>query len=309
MITGLNNPIVEAWKVSLSGTPDEVREFVTNFMEQLPNTLKQGLDGSPQILVYNSAQPLSGFSSLGPEGPSAITEIASEESGLRSLDDGDIVVFQARKNVPHDGGSTRLGQVRTALYNAAVSENLLEKDPSFKFLWVTDFPLFTLNNSVDPGQGGTAGFSSTHHPFTAPLTTEDFDLLFTDPLRAKADHYDLVLNGVELGGGSRRIHVADLQEFIFRDILKMPHDKIAEFSHLLRALRDGCPPHAGFALGLDRYCAVLSDTPSVRDVIAFPKSMKGEDLLAHSPGKITDEQLKTYHLQARSRDSELASRT
>jgi aspartyl-tRNA synthetase len=121
----------------------------------------------------------------------------------------------------------------------------------------------------------------------------------TDPLRARADHYDLVCNGVELGGGSRRIHVAEIQEFVFRDILQMTEDKIAQFAHLLEALRTGCPPHAGFAFGFDRFVAVLTGTPSVRDVIPFPKSMKGEDLFAKSPGKLTDEQLAVYHLQRR----------
>lgn len=150
--------------------------------------------------------------------------------------------------------------------------------------------------STDPGQGGSAGFSATHHPFTAPLTPKDASLLVTDPLRARADHYDLVVNGVELGGGSRRIHLASMQEYIFREILKMTPKGIAQFSHLLDALRAGCPPHAGFALGFDRLVAVFTHTDSVRDVIAFPKSMKGEDLTVKSPGKITEEQLGTYHL-------------
>ncbi len=152
-----------------------------------------------------------------------------------------------------------------------------------------------------PWPGWEGGFSATHHPFTAPLAPEDFDLLLTDPLRAKADHYDLVVNGVELGGGSRRIHIAKLQEFVMRDILKMSDEGVAQFSHLLDALRAGCPPHAGFALGFDRLVAVLSRTNSIRDVIAFPKTMKGEDPMVKSPGRITPEQLETYHLALRAR--------
>ncbi|KAG7292485.1 hypothetical protein NEMBOFW57_002520 [Staphylotrichum longicolle] len=202
----------------------------------------------------------------------------------------------ARENKPFQGGSTALGTFRAQLYQAAVSKGLLPRDLSFQFLWVNNFPMFTPDNETDPGQGGRAGFSATHHPFTAPLTDEDVELLATDPLKARADHYDLVVNGIELGGGSRRIHVAKMQEYVMREILQMTDKGVAQFSHLLEALRAGCPPHAGFALGFDRLVAVLTYTDSVRDVIAFPKSMKGEDLTVKSPGKITKEQLETYHL-------------
>ena len=103
----------------------------------------------------------------------------------------------------------------------------------------------------------------------------------------------------ELGGGSRRIHVAKMQEYVMREILEMTDEGVGQFSHLLEALRAGCPPHAGFALGFDRLVAVFTHTDSVRDVIAFPKSMKGEDLMVGSPGLITTEQGKTYHLMER----------
>jgi aspartyl-tRNA synthetase len=115
-----------------------------------------------------------------------------------------------------------------------------------------------------------------------------------------ADHYDLVVNGVELGGGSRRIHDAAVQEFIFRDILKMPAERLADFSHLLDALRSGCPPHAGLALGFDRLVAVMLGKESVRDVIAFPKTGKGgDDAMVGAPSLMTEEALKTYHLKLR----------
>jgi aspartyl-tRNA synthetase len=300
MITKLEDPTIEAWKVSLNSSADEIRKFIVPFMDNLPAFLSRNPDGSPQVLIYDPRKPLSGFASLGPDGSEVLTASATKASGLQSLEEGDVVVFQARENVPHHGGSTKLGTMRTALYNAAISSGLLTKpQPSWRFLWVTDFPLFSPYDGSDPGQGGASGFSSTHHPFTAPLTPDDFDLLFTDPLKAKADHYDLVLNGAEIGGGSRRIHVASIQEFIFRDILKMGEERIDEFAHLLRCLGDGCAPHAGFAFGIDRLCAVLTDTSTIRDVIAFPKSMKGEDLLTKTPGKLTDEQLEPYHLQMR----------
>ncbi|KAM0282607.1 hypothetical protein ACHAQH_002977 [Verticillium albo-atrum] len=303
MITDLEKPVVDAWVFRPNEDADrkEVNEFMQVFLQNLHKSYSQNPDGAPQALMYDTSKPLEGFSALGPDGLKTLQEATSPESGLSALENGDVVVFQARQDRPHQGGSTKLGEVRIAMYHAAIEAQLLERDDSFQFLWVTDFPMFTPNEEVDVGQGGSSGFSATHHPFTAPLTADDLDLLFTDPLKAKADHYDLVLNGVELGGGSRRIHVAAMQEFIFRDILQMTKPKMAEFSHLLKALRAGCPPHAGFALGFDRFAAVLSGSSSVRDVIAFPKNNKGVDEFAGGPGKISDEELKTYHLQLRKR--------
>lgn len=303
MISHLESPVVEAWKFSPGEDVDrrETQTFLREFMETLHKSFHQNPDGAPQALMYDSSKPLQGFSALGPDGLAALQEAATPESGLSDLQDGDVVVFQARQRRPHQGGSTKLGEFRVALYQAAVEAGLLERDDSFRFLWVTDFPMFTPDEEVDVGQGGSAGFSATHHPFTAPLGPEDVDLLFADPLKARADHYDLVLNGVELGGGSRRIHVARMQEYVLRDILKLDAVKMAEFSHLLKALRAGCPPHAGFALGFDRFVAVLGGASSVRDVIAFPKNNKGVDEFAGGPSRMSDEALETYHLQLKKR--------
>ncbi|KAF6818131.1 aspartyl-tRNA synthetase (tRNA synthetase class II) [Colletotrichum sojae] len=299
MITDLESPVVEAWKISPREGADrkEVWKFVTEFMENLPKSLKENPDGAPTALMFDSRKPLNGFSSLGPEGLEAILDHLPEESGFSDMENGDIVLFQARKDKQQQGGSTKLGETRIALYHAAVEAGLVERNDSFKFLWVTDFPMFTPEEEGDVGQGGESGFSATHHPFTAPHSEEDYELLLKDPLKAKADHYDLVLNGVELGGGSRRIHVAWIQEFIFRNILKMSEDSINDFSHLLKALRDACPPHAGFAIGFDRFVAVLSGTSSVRDVIAFPKNNNGTDEFGKMPTKMSKEKMETYHLE------------
>lgn len=294
MITYLENPTVEAWKLNLGTTVRESRAFVHDFMENLDAPIRNHPDGTPQLLVFDPSQPSNGFSSLGPEGIDSILP----DLGADDLEPGDVVVFQARKTAPFHGGSTNLGDLRKRLFDAAVSKSLLPAPPGFHFLWVTQFPLFSPEEADTPGQGGTAGFSSTHHPFTAPLTPEDFQLLRDDPLQARADSYDLVLNGVEIGGGSRRIHRADIQESIMRDVLRMSDGRIAEFEPLLSALRCA-PPHAGFAFGFDRLCALLTGTNSIRDVIAFPKSMRGEDLFARSPGQLTEEQMETYHLRLR----------
>jgi len=300
MISPLKDPIVEAMVLQMKSSPREVRSFISSFLDspESKNYINNP-SGGPGIFVYDSSKPLQGLSAFGFE---AVEHIEKD----LSLEDGSLVVLQARPNNPLSGGSTPLGDLRTAVFKAAVSQGLMEA-PSwtdFRPLWVTDFPLFSPSDSEEPGQGGNAGLASTHHPFTSPKTPGDVDLLLEDPSQVIGDHYDLVINGEEIGGGSRRIHHAEMQEFIFRDILKMDGVHIAEFTHLLEALRSGCPPHAGIALGFDRLVAMIHSSKSrrktsLRDMIAFPKSGKGEDLLAKSPGPLSDSTLETYHLQLR----------
>jgi len=292
-ISPLQDPIVDAFKIPMSGDPKATRKFVASFLDSPDG--KVYLDnphGQPGIFIGDQSQPMQGLGPLGypyvMEGPSSL-----------AVEHGDLLVIQARPNAPLSGGSTTLGNLRLALYKAAIAQDLIDapSPDDYQFLWITDFPLFTPNNDSDPGQGGSSGFSSTHHPFTAPKTPADVDLLLTDPSRAIAAHYDIVVNGVELGGGSRRIHNAAVQEFIFRDVLKMKPERIEDFRHLLNVLASGCPPHAGIALGWDRLIAVMRGSESVRDVIAFPKSGRGEDGLVKSPNRVTEEQLDTYHLR------------
>lgn len=297
MITSLDDPIVELCKFRFTGSPEQSATFIREFFDELPKTPHRlSGDSTPGVLVYDTSKPLGGLSSLGYEGAEKLTEFTSES--WAPLENGDVVIVHARKNLPTQGSSTELGRLRKLIYDSAVTAGLLPKDNSFQYLWVTEFPLFTPNTADDPGQGGAAGFSSTHHPFTSPLTAADFDLLATNPLSAKADHYDLVLNGVEVGGGSRRIHVAEVQRYVMSDVLKMTDAGVAQFAHLLEALRAGCPPHAGFALGFDRLLSVLCDVPTVRDVIAFPKNNKMQDQLVGSPSRTTSAQQKTYHLRS-----------
>ncbi|KAF3762209.1 hypothetical protein M406DRAFT_341475 [Cryphonectria parasitica EP155] len=303
MISDLEDPIVEACVFRFQDTPDvTIPDFVTSVWDKLPKPLGKNPDGQPVPIIIDSRRPLSGLSSLGHEAAAELLASDLPPPLGGPLQEGDVLVIQARPNKPFSGGSTALGTLRNHIYQLAVQKHLLPFDPTFQFLWVTDFPLFTPTDPAttsDPGQGGAAGFSSTHHPFTAPLHPEDFDLLHTNPLRARADHYDLVVNGVELGGGSRRIHVAAVQEYVFREVLQMDGAGIEHFSHLLEALRAGCPPHAGFAIGWDRLVATLSYTGSVRDVIAFPKSKQGDEPVARCPGKVGREEWEVYHLQPR----------
>lgn len=177
-----------------------------------------------------------------------------------------------------------LGRLRLM---AAQEARIIPKDV-FAFTWLTDFPLFELNKE--------GRLQSLHHPFTAP-NPEDLHLLDTDPLRVRALAYDVILNGVELGGGSIRIHDTILQHKIF-ELLKIPHeDIIARFGHLLKALTYGAPPHGGLAFGLDRIIMLMVGAESLREVIAFPKTQKAVDLMMNAPDKVDEQQLKDVYLQ------------
>lgn len=230
MITNLEDPIIEAWKINLDESPARIKKFLPKFFASTEGkTFQKNPDGAPGIFIHDMTRPpLEGLQAFGFEGADAIKQLfetaclpPSTGTVETPFDQGDVIFLQARPNLPHTGGSTPFGNFRRAIYKAAIAEEFIYEDLNHRYLWMTDFPMFTLENGVDPGQGGTAGFSATHHPFTAPKTAEDVDLLLTDPLKAKADHYDLVVNGVELGGGSRRIHSRGMQEFVMRDVLKV----------------------------------------------------------------------------------------
>lgn len=181
---------------------------------------------------------------------------------------------------------TTLGKIRTASADILNEHGGQLYDPNLlQYTWIVDFPLF-----LPADKSGT--LESAHHPFTAPRP-EDLHLLYSSPEKVIGQHYDLVLNGVELGGGSIRIHQADMQERIVREILGRDPEPLA---HLLNALAAGCPPHGGIALGLDRYMAVLCNAKSLRDVIAFPKSFKGQDLLTGAPSNVPQSELDMYHI-------------
>ncbi|KAJ9296086.1 hypothetical protein DTO271G3_5661 [Paecilomyces variotii] len=293
-ITPLVDPIVEVFKFEGNDNdPKETHRFITEFLDSPAGApFNDNPEGGPGVFIYDAKKPLCGLQPFGFEAAERIEEMLEP-------DHGDLIVLQARKRAPFSGGSTPIGDLRRALYTASVKKGFKPAVQGFDFFWVVDFPLFSPSTDAEPGQGGAAGISSTHHPFTAPKTAADVDMLLTDPTQVVADHYDLVVNGVELGGGSRRIHDAKVQEFILRDILKMPTERLADFSHLLEALRAGCPPHAGIALGFDRLVAVMLGKESVRDVIAFPKTGKGEDPMVKAPTPITEESLETYHLRLR----------
>ncbi|KAL9630213.1 MAG: hypothetical protein Q9204_004832, partial [Flavoplaca sp. TL-2023a] len=298
-ISTLQTPIVESLMLRFEQSVSDalpariMQDFIAKFFDSAEGTaFLKNPDGGPGIFVIDSLKPLQGLQALG-------FEAAERVEGINQLEDGDLLVLQARPDEPFSGGSTTLGNLRLALHAAAVRQGLLKPPVGFAPLWVIDFPLFSPITQDQPGQGGGAGLAATHHPFTSPKTAEDVDMLAVNPSEVTGDHYDLVINGVELGGGSRRIHSAEMQAYVMRHILKMSPERLLEFSHLLDVLRAGCPPHAGIALGFDRLITLMLGKSSVREVIAFPKTGKGEDALVKSPGPLTDEMLKTYFLQVR----------
>jgi aspartyl-tRNA synthetase len=201
--------------------------------------------------------------------------------------EGDMVFFAA---APWEKACAILGRIRLDAASLLQKRGKLTLRPDdWKFLWVIDFPLM----SYDEARGG---YAATHHPFTAPVL-EDAAFLDTDPKKVRGQHYDLVLNGMELGGGSIRIHQPALQKKIFEDVLKIPADVVeSRFGYMLKAFTFGAPPHGGIAFGLDRMVALLCGTTSIRDVIAFPKTQKGQDLMAQSPTPVTAKQLKELHI-------------
>ena len=203
------------------------------------------------------------------------------------IGEGDMIFFAA---APWEKACAILGRLR--LESGALLQKrgkLTIRHDDWKFLWVIDFPLMTHDEAEDR-------YVATHHPFTAPVP-EDTPFLDSNPKAVRGQHYDVVLNGMELGGGSIRIHQPALQKKVFEEVLKIPADVVeSRFGYMLKAFTFGAPPHGGIAFGLDRMCALLCGTTSIRDVIAFPKTQKGQDLMAQSPTPVTPRQLKDLHI-------------
>ncbi|OSC99221.1 hypothetical protein PYCCODRAFT_1518230 [Trametes coccinea BRFM310] len=220
---------------------------------------------------------------------------AFELNSTLGLAEGGIVWLSRRPRRP-EGGWTALGRLRLALAEAAQRRGDLVLGDEPQFLWVTEFPLFTRADE-DKEFLAHGRWSSSHHPFTAPMS-EDIEKMYAGKVEeVRGQHYDLVLNGVEIGGGSVRVHDAAMQEYIFAKILQLDEQEQSSFNHLLHALRCGAPPHGGFAFGFDRLMAILCKTSSIRDVIAFPKTAAGSDLLFKSPSPSTAEVLAQYALR------------
>nr|WP_263325615.1 aspartate--tRNA ligase [Neobacillus sp. Marseille-Q6967] len=194
---------------------------------------------------------------------------------------GDLLLFVAdKKNVVADA----LGALRLKLGK----ELELIDQSKFNFLWITDWPLL----EYDEEEGR---YYAAHHPFTMPVR-EDLPNLESDPSKVRAQAYDLVLNGYELGGGSLRIFEREIQEKMFNVLGFSPEEAKEQFGFLLNAFEYGTPPHGGIALGLDRLVMLLAGSTNLRDTIAFPKTASASDLLTDAPGEVSEAQLKELHL-------------
>ena len=207
-----------------------------------------------------------------------------ERTGARS---GDVIFFCAdRAKVVDD----TLGMLRARIGH---DRGLFE--PGWKPLWVVDFPMFEQDEA-------TGAWGARHHPFTAPKDGHE-ERFATDPAHALAKAYDVVLNGWEIGGGSVRIHRPDVQARVFEAIGIGAEDQRRKFGFLLDALQYGAPPHGGIAFGLDRIVTLMCGAESIRDVIAFPKTQRGQDLLVDAPAPATEQQLRELHIRVRPSDA------
>lgn len=203
---------------------------------------------------------------------------------------GDLILILAGKD---DKTRKAASELRLEMGNRL---GLRDKN-KFSCLWVVDFPLLEWNEGDPNLLASLAGrWHAKHHPFTSPKP-EDINLLNTDPGSVRANAYDIVINGVEIGGGSIRIHNKDLQAKMF-DVLGFTKEEAQkQFGFLMNAFEYGAPPHGGIALGFDRLCSMFGGADSIRDFIAFPKNNSGRDVMIDAPSEISDEQLKELHIE------------
>jgi aspartyl-tRNA synthetase len=257
--------------------------ITTGQIEDLTNLAKlSGAKGLPFIKVENGEwkSPIVKFFS------------AAEKSALQhrlEIEEGDLILFGADS---WDIVSTVLGRIRLQV---AELTGLITDPDALRFLWVTDFPLMGFDAAENK-------WNAMHHPFTRPKT-EDLPLLERGEFsKVRAEAYDVVLNGVEIGGGSLRIHERELQQRIFAALGISAEQQQRLFRHLIEAFSFGTPPHGGIALGIDRLLMLITNTSNIRDVIAFPKNSRGQDLMMDAPSTVSPNQLRDLHLALKKSD-------
>ncbi|HYG36032.1 MAG TPA: aspartate--tRNA ligase [Clostridia bacterium] len=258
------------------------------------------MDTMTEVAKGYGAKGLAYIKVEGGEWKSPIVKFFSEaeKAALRTkleIAEGDLILFAADQWL---NACEILGRIRLYCAEVLKTQGKL-KIPAdrFDFLWVVDFPLLSFDKEQNR-------WYSSHHPFTAPVA-EDIPLLKSEPKKVRGQHYDIVVNGVELGGGSIRIHQPDVQKTIFEEVLQIPPEETKlRFGYMLEAFKFGAPPHGGIALGFDRLMAILCGTPSIRDVIAFPKTAKGTCLMTESPSPVSPRQLRDLYIEVKAAKKE-----
>ncbi|QKY69550.1 aspartate--tRNA ligase [Lentibacillus sp. CBA3610] len=258
-----------------------------NVKGQAANYSRKDIDKLTDFVKVYGAKGLAWLKIEGSDVTGPIAKFLSDEEKQGLIDradasDGDLLLFGSDKtDIVYDS----LGALRLKLGKEL---DLIDKS-KFNFLWVTDWPLLEYDEELER-------YFAAHHPFTMPVE-DDLAKLDTDPGSVRANAYDLVLNGYELGGGSLRIHKKEHQEKMF-EVLGFTNEKTEEqFGFLLEALEYGAPPHGGIALGLDRFVMILAGRSNLRDTILFPKTASASDLLTDAPSDVSDEQLQELSIQ------------
>jgi aspartyl-tRNA synthetase len=245
-----------------------------------------GAKGLAYIKVNEKAKGRDGLQS--PIVKNLADDVLAKVLELTGAEDGDLIFFGADKaKVVNDA----MGALRVKIGHSEFAKKAGLFDDVWAPLWVIDFPMFEYDEEDNR-------WTATHHPFTAPKDGHE-DMLETNPGACIAKAYDMVLNGWELGGGSIRIHREEVQSKVFR-ALKIDADEAQlKFGFLLDALQYGAPPHGGLAFGLDRLITLMTGSTSIRDVIAFPKTQRAQDLLTNAPSEVDEKQLRELHIRLR----------